>query len=75
MTPTLVARPRREVGAEQARVYAPMGDSKAATTIKIDEGMETRRGEDTVILLFFYPTNEGSKATHARCYCSHRWRI
>jgi hypothetical protein len=55
MTPTLVARPRREVGAEQARVYAPMGDSKAATTIKIGEGMETRRGEDTVILLFFLP--------------------
>jgi hypothetical protein len=80
MAPTLVVRQCKEVGARAGkgqRVYAPSGDGKVATRVKMGAWIETRSGEDTVILFsffhFFYPTTEGSRATQACCYSSNRW--
>jgi hypothetical protein len=57
MAPTLVVRQCKEVGARAGkgqRVYAPSGDGKAATRVKMGAWIETRSGEDTVILFSFF---------------------
>jgi hypothetical protein len=56
MAPTLVVRQCKEVGARAGkgqRVYAPSGDGKVATRVKMGAWIETRSGEDTVILFSF----------------------